>query len=301
MSLPRVVVTGASGLIGSALVPLLTGAGSHVIRLVRHPPQSSDEIGWDPGAGALDPAALEGAHAVVHLSGENVGYRWTAARKRRIRASRVDTTLLLSRTLARLRRPPQVLISASAVGIYGNRGDEVLTESSALPSAPSDFLAELGREWEVALEPLVGTGIRAVPLRFGLILAREGGVLGRMLLPFRLGLGGPFGAGRQWMSWISIMDAVSAIRHALGTESLAGPVNATAPNPVTNREFVSTLAGVLHRPSILPIPAMAIRVALGEMGSVALLGSQRVVPARLIESGYQFRHQLLQEALQALL
>lgn len=301
MTPPHVVVTGASGLIGSSLVPWLTADGFRVTRLVRRPPRAADEIRWDPLTSSLDPSALEGVHAAVHLSGENIGARWTPARKRRIRDSRVVTTRLLSQTLAGLRRPPRVLVSASAVGIYGNRGDDVLTESSALPSPPGDFLAELGQEWEAALEPAAALGIRAVPLRFGLVLAREGGVLGRMLWPFRLGLGGPFGGGRQWMSWISILDVVGAIRHALSKESLTGPVNATAPTPVTNREFASTLARVLHRPAILPVPAAAIRLALGEMGTVALLGSQRVVPSRLLQSGYQFRYPRLKEALEALL
>jgi uncharacterized protein (TIGR01777 family) len=296
----HVAVTGASGLLGSALVPALTSAGHRVTRLVRRHPRA-DEIRWDPAAGMIDAGPLEGIQAVVHLAGENIGARWTAARKRRIRESRVGGTQLLSRTLAGLRQPSRVLISASAVGIYGSRGDELLTESSALPSPPGDFLAQLGREWEEATQPAASAGVRVVPLRFGIVLAPSGGVLARMLPPFRLGLGGPFGDGRQWMSWVSIEDVVGAILHALSTEELAGPVNATAPQPVTNRVFATTLGRVLHRPAILPLPSIAIKIALGEMGSVALLGSQRVVPPRLLRSGYRFRHPELEGALRAVL
>jgi uncharacterized protein len=298
--MPDVAVTGASGLLGSALVPALAGAGYRVTRLVRRRP-TGDEIHWDPATGTIESAALEGIQAVVHLAGENIGVRWTAARKRRIRASRVEGTLLLSRTLAALRQPPQVLISASAVGIYGDRGDELLTESSPLPSPPTDFLVQVGKDWEAAAQTATGAGIRVVTPRFGIVLARSGGALARMLPPFRLGLGGPFGGGRQWMSWISIDDVVGVILYALSTESLAGAVNATAPNPVSNREFARTLGRVLRRPTILPLPAAAIRLGLGEMGSVALLQSQRVVPARLLQSGYRFRHPQLEGALRAVL
>ncbi len=299
MTPPHVVVTGASGLLGSSLVPVLASAGQQVTKLVRRHPRP-DEIRWDPAAGTIDAASLEGLGAVLHLAGENIGARWTAARKRRIRESRVGGTRLLASTLAGLRRPPRVLVSASAVGIYGNRGDELLTDSSLLPSPPTDFLAQTGREWEQATDAAAGAGIRVVMLRFGVVLARSGGMLGKALLPFRLGLGGPFGSGRQWMSWISIEDAVGAMLHALASEPLAGPVNATAPNPVTNREFAATLGRVLHRPAVLPLPSVAIKLVLGEMGAVAMLGSQRVIPTRLLQSGYRFRHPELRAALEAL-
>jgi uncharacterized protein (TIGR01777 family) len=300
VSLPHVAVTGASGLVGSSLVAALTRAGHRVTRLVRGHPQSA-EIHWDPVGGTIDAAGLEGIDAVVHLAGENIGARWTAARKRRIRESRLGGTLLLSRTLAALPQRPAILISASAIGIYGNRNDELLTESSPLPSPPEDFLVQLGKEWEQATHPAAAAGIRVVTPRFGIILARTGGALAKLLPPFRMGLGGRFGDGRHWMSWVSIEDVIDAIVHVLSTESLAGPVNVTAPNPVVNREFAATLGRVLRRPALLPLPAAAIKIGLGEMGSVALLHSQRVVPSRLLQSGYRFHHPQLEGALRAAL
>jgi uncharacterized protein (TIGR01777 family) len=292
----KILVSGSTGLVGSSLIPFLTSGGHQVVRLVRRAPRSG-ELHWDPVAGRLDPAQLEGTDAVVHLAGENLGARWSTARKQAIRDSRVRGTRLLAETLAKLARPPRVLVSASAVGIYGNRGVEVLTESSATAAARPDFLVEVGQEWEAAAEPAQAAGTRVVLLRFGLVLSPAGGVLGRMLPAFRMGVGGRLGSGRQWMSWIAIDDAIGVIHHALMTEGLAGPVNATAPYPVTNREFTVTLARVLGRPAMLPVPATALRLVFGEMADVAVLAGARVVPARLIQSGYRFRHEQLEEAL----
>jgi uncharacterized protein (TIGR01777 family) len=296
----KIVVSGSTGLVGSSLVPFLTSGGHRVTRLVRRAPRAG-EIQWDPAAGRLDPAELEGVDAVVHLAGENLAARWSAARKQAIRDSRVGGTRLLAQALSQLARPPRVLVSTSAVGIYGNRGDEVLTESSATLAARPDFLVEVAREWEAATEPARAAGIRVVMLRSGLVLSPAGGVLGRMLPAFRMGVGGRLGSGRQWMSWIAIDDTIGVIHHAVMTESLAGSVNATAPYPVTNRDFALTLGRVLGRPTILPAPATALRLAFGEMADVALLAGARVVPARLVQSGYEFRHGQLEGALRFVL
>jgi uncharacterized protein (TIGR01777 family) len=227
--------------------------------------------------------------------------RWTEQRRRRILDSRAIGTRFVAETLARLRRPPRVLVSASAIGIYGNRGDEVLTEASPILAESSDFLTQAGREWEAATEPARAAGIRVVRLRFGIVLTPAGGALGRMLVPFRLGAGGPLGSGRQWMSWIAIDDLLGAIHHALMTDSLAGAVNVTAPNPVTSSTFASTLGRVLQRPAVIPGPALVLRLAFGEMADAALLSSARVVPARLQESGYAFRYPELEAALRFVL
>jgi uncharacterized protein (TIGR01777 family) len=237
--------------------------------------------------------------AAVHLAGESVAAgRWTPEAKRRIRDSRVLGTRLLAESLARLRRPPRVLVSASAIGIYGDRGDTPLDESSALGA---DFLAGVGKEWEAAAGPASDAGIRVVQLRFGIVLAREGGALARMLTPFKLGVGGPLGSGRQWMSWIAIDDAVGAILAVLTNEAARGPVNAVAPEPVRNAEFAARLGAALHRPSVLPAPAFALRALFGELADGALLASQRVVPARLTALGYRFKYPTLPEALEAIL
>ena len=296
----RIAVTGASGLIGSALVPFLTTGGHPVTRLVRHRAGVGEAM-WDYDKGRMEAAKLEGLDAVVHLAGENIASRWTDVRRRTIIDSRVIGTRFIAETLARLKRPPRVLVSASAVGIYGNRGDEILTEASSTDSPPRDFLTEVGREWEAATEPARVAGIRVVRLRFGIVLTPAGGVLGRMLPPFRLGMGGPLGNGRQWVSWIGMDDLVGAIHHAIMTEELEGPVNATAPHPVTGRELATTLGRVLGRPAILPVPAAALRLAFGEMADVAILSSARVLPARLQESGFGFRHPELEGALRFLL
>jgi uncharacterized protein (TIGR01777 family) len=296
----HVAVTGASGLLGSALVPFLT-TGGHRVTPVTRQSRPRDAIRWDPASGAIDAAAFEGLDAVVHLAGENVGVRWTEERKRRIRASRVGGTRLLAETLATLQRPPRVLVSASAVGVYGDRGDEVLTEDATPTGPPGDFFVDLGREWEAATEPARAAGIRVVMLRFGIVLTPAGGALGRMITPFRLGIGGPLGSGRQWVSWISADDAVGAVHHALFTGDLSGPVNAVAPEPKTSREFATTLGRVLRRPAVLPAPAPALRLLFGEMADTALLGSQRASASRLLAAGYSFRHPRLELALRHLL
>jgi uncharacterized protein (TIGR01777 family) len=292
-------VTGASGLIGSAVGRRLEAAGHRVSRLVRRT-AGPGEISWDPAAGSLNPVVLEGTDAVIHLAGENVGGRWTAARKARIRSSRVTGTRLLSETLAGLQRPPQVLVSASAVGIYGSRGDEVLTEASP-PGDPEDFLVSVAQEWEKAAEPARVEGIRVVHPRFGVVLSPAGGALRKMLLPFRLGLGGRLGSGKQWMSWISIDDTVEAVYRALVDDSLQGPVNVTAPEPVTNRDLTRILGRVLSRPALFAVPEAALRLTLGEMAGSTVLSSALVVPVRLLEAGFRFGHPDLESALRHVL
>ena len=296
----HVAVTGAGGLIGSALSQRLLAAGHWVTPLVRRP-ANAGEISWDPENGRLEPGQLEGMDAVIHLAGENVGARWTAARKRRIRSSRIQGTRLLAHAIARARRRPGVLVSASAIGIYGNRGDEVLTENSPAGDPDLDFLAEVGREWEAAAEPARASGVRVIHPRFGVVLSPEGGALKKMLLPFRLGFGGRLGSGTQWMSWISIDDVVGAILHVLVTESFSGPVNLVAPEPVRNRDFSAILGRVVSRPTPFAVPAAALRLALGEMASSTVLASARVLPKRLLAAGYRFEHPDLDTALRHVL
>ena len=298
MMTPTVVVSGASGLLGSALLPALTAAGWGHRSLVRRA-AGVGEVRWSPAEGAIDAEALTGVTAAVHLAGEPIAEgRWSPEKKARIRSSRVLGTRLLSESLARLPARPQVLVSASAIGIYGDRGDEVLNEAS-VPG--TDFLAEVGQEWEAATAPASDAGIRVVHLRFGIILAADGGALPRMVKPFLLGAGGPIGDGRQWMSWIAIEDAVRIVLRALEDGQLGGPVNAVSPNPVRNGEFADRLGQVLHRPALVPAPAFALRLLFGEMADAALLASQRVVPARLLEGGFEFRYPTLPEALRAVL
>jgi len=295
----HVLVTGSSGLLGSALVPFLTTGGHEVTRLVRRPPRAGDEHRWDPAEGTLDPSSLEGADAIVHLSGEGIADgRWTAERKARLRTSRIEPTRLLVSALSGLRRRPRVLVAASAIGCYGDRGDAVLTEESDLAT---DFLGQLSRDWEAAAAPAAALGVRVVHLRFGIVLSPGGGALARMLPPFRLGVAGRIGSGRQYVSWIALDDALGAIHHALVTDTLAGPVNAVAPRAVTNEELTRTLGRVLRRPTIAPLPAFAARLAFGEMADPLLLASTRVAPERLLASGYRFRHPELEGALRHLL
>ncbi len=294
----HIAVSGSSGMVGSALISSLTRVGHRVTRLVRRP-ASGDEVAWDIAQGVKDLPRLEGVDAVVHLAGENIAAgRWTAARKEEIRRSRVEGTRRLCESLARLSRRPKAVISASAIGFYGNRGEEMLREDSA---PGSDFLAQVCREWEAATEPASRAGIRVVCLRFGMILSPAGGALKKMLLPFKLGAGGRIGSGAQFMSWIAIDDAIGAIHHAIVTESLQGPVNGVSPAPVSNAEFTRTLARVLSRPAIALMPAFAARLAFGEMADALLLASQRVMPTRLQATGYRFRHPELEGALRHLL
>jgi hypothetical protein len=296
----RVVVSGSSGLVGSALVEALTKEGHEVWSLVRRTPrEGAREIQWNPLKGVDDVSALEGADAVVHLAGENIAEgRWTDEKKARIRESRVAGTRVLSEALARLQRPPQSFLCASAIGFYGDRGAEVLTEESA---AGEGFLPEVCREWEAATGPASAREIRVVLLRFGVILAGEGGALEKMLTPFRMGVGGKIGSGEQYMSWITLEDTIGVIKHALKDETLSGPVNVVAPQPVTNQEFTKTIGHVLSRPTIFTVPAFAARLAFGEMVDAALLASERVEPARLKQSGYVFQHPELEGALRHLL
>lgn len=296
----NVLITGSSGLVGAALTPFLTTGGHEVTPLVRSAPGAGERaISWDPDAGRVSAAAIEGFDAVVHLAGESIATgRWTVAKKARIRDSRVKGTRLLCETLAGLKRPPKVLVSASAIGYYGSRGEEVLTESS---ESGSGFLAEVCREWEAATAPALDHGIRVVNLRFGVILSPRGGALAKMLLPFKMGAGGRIGSGRQYVSWIALDDVIGAVHQALIVEALRGPVNVVAPRPVTNTEFTKTLGRVLGRPTLLPMPAFAARLAFGEMGDALLLSSQRVEPVRLRETKYAFQYPELEGALRHLL
>jgi uncharacterized protein (TIGR01777 family) len=295
----RLLVTGSSGLVGGALVPSLKAGGHEVLRLVRRSPKGEDEARWDPEAGAIDAASLEGVDAAVHLAGENIADgRWTAARKARLRGSRVGPTRLLAESLAGLKRKPKVLISASAVGYYGNRGDAWLTETDP---PGDDFLGRLSVEWEGATRPARDAGIRVVSPRIGIVLSPAGGALGKMLLPFKAGLGGVVGPGTQYMSWIALDDLLGVIHHLLDRSELAGPVNAVAPTPVTNQEFTKTLGRVLRRPTVAPVPTFALRLAFGEMADAALLASTRARPERLLASGYRFRFPELEGALRHVL
>lgn len=296
----RVLLSGASGLIGTALAETLASAGQTVSPLVRPGrPAPPGGVRWDPAGGEFDAAAAEGADAVVNLAGESIASgRWNERRKAALRSSRVLATRSLVEGLGRMARKPAVLVSASAVGYYGDRGDEELTEAS-LPGR--DFLAGLAVEWEREAARAAEHGLRVVLLRFGIILSPRGGALGRMLLPFRMGVGGRLGSGRQWMSWVSLPEAVAIIRHAIVTPGLEGPVNVVAPHPVRNSEFTRTLGRVLGRPAIFPVPAFALRLVLGEMADALLLSSQRVLPKKLEDSGYRFRHEQLEPALRDVL
>jgi hypothetical protein len=296
----HVAVTGASGLIGSSLLPALTAGGHRVTRLVRGAPRPG-EIPWDPAGRGLDPAALGGVEAVIHLAGEPiVGARWTASHLRRVLESRRTGTRLLAEAIAGAPRgaAPRVLVSASAIGFYGDCGDRVLTEASP---PGRGVLSDVAQAWEAGTGPALAAGIRVVRLRIGLVLTPAGGLLRRMLPPFRLGVGGRLGSGAQWMSWISVDDLIGAVLHALSNESVRGPVNAVSPEPVTNAVFTRRLGAVLHRPAFIPVPRTALRIVFGRMADEAILASARVLPEVLTATGYQFRHPTLEAALAHLL
>jgi len=293
----RILVSGVSGPIGTALLPALRAGGWSVVRLVRGSAAGAGQVAWDP-AGAIAPEAVSGFDAVIHLAGESIVGRWSAAKKAKIRESRVVGTLNLASALARAEAKPRVFICGSAIGYYGDRGDEVLREESA---PGTGFLAEVCREWEEASVPAAQAGIRTANIRTGIVLSPKGGALGAMLTPFKMGLGGRTGDGRQWMSWIDVSDMVGGILHILKNDSLRGAVNMVAPLPVRNAEFASTLAGVLSRPAIFPMPGFVVRGLFGEMGEELLLGSQRVEAGKLISSGYSFRFGELRESLEGLL
>ena len=300
----RILVSGSSGMVGTALAVALGREGNSVHRLVRPGTARGKwpepgEVRWDPQSGAFDLNAATGADAVVHLAGANIGEgRWNHDRKKLLRSSRVDATRHLVASLGKMARKPAMLISASAIGFYGHRGEEMLTEQSA---PGDDFLSKLARDWEAEALRAEDHGIRTVVLRFGVILSPAGGALARMLLPFRMGAGGRLGSGRQWMSWVSLPDAVGIIRAMLLHTGLRGVVNAVAPGAVRNADFTKALARVLKRPAILPAPEFALRLALGEMADALLLSSQRVAPVRLMEVGYRFQHAEVEHALRALL
>jgi len=295
----RIAVTGSSGFIGTALLGVLESAGHEVLRLVRKsPPAGARSVHWDPAAGTIDAAALEGLDAVVHLAGESIaGGRWTAARKRRIRDSRVEGTRLLARTLAGLGKPPRALVCASAVGFYGDRGDEVLTEESP---PGTGFFSEVCGAWEAAADPARERGIRVAHLRTSLVLDPQGGALARLLPVFRWGLGAPLGSGLQWWSWVSRADLVGMFRFALEND-IAGPINAATPQPVRCSEFTRTIGRVLGRPTWPPVPRAVLRFLAGEMADEALLTSARIDPRRLVGAGFQFRHPSLEPALRQML
>lgn len=294
----KIVISGASGLIGTQLVAKLSSSGHEVVRLVRRSPKSG-EIQWNPKLGTLDAAALEGADAVVHLSGAGIGdKRWTNGYRKEILDSRTATTALLAKTIASLSRKPSVFLSGSAIGIYGARNDEQLTEVS---THGTGFLAEVCEQWEGAAQPAVDAGVRTVYLRTGIVLSPKGGALKKLLPLFKLGVGGKFGNGKQWQSWISIDDEIGAIEYLL-TANVSGAVNLTAPNPVTNAEFTKVLASVLKRPAIVPVPTFAPKILLGgELAEALLFTGQRVIPAALNASGYSFKHTTLESALRSLL
>lgn len=296
----RIVVTGASGLVGSELVSELRAKGFEVLSLVRRAPAAEDEARWDPEGGTVDTSALAGVTGAIHLAGDNIASgRWTATKKARIRDSRVRGTELLASALAKMSPRPRVLVSGSAVGYYGSRGAEPLDESA---SAGSGFLASVCREWEAATSAAEDAGIRVVHARIGVVLAAQGGALPKMKIPFVLGVGGRIGDGSQYMSWISLYDLVSSLVFALKRDDLEGPVNCVSPTPVTNAEFSTTLGRVLKRPAVLPVPKLALRLAVGsEMANEMLIGGARVIPAALRSHGFEWQHATLEPALRSLL
>jgi uncharacterized protein (TIGR01777 family) len=293
----RILVSGVSGPIGSALLPSLKARGYSVTRLVRGAATGDDQISWDL-AQPIEPEMVSGLDAVIHLAGESIVGRWTKTKKTKIRDSRVAGTTALAEALARAKNKPEVFVCSSAIGYYGDRGDEVLNEKS---KPGTGFLPNVCREWEEATHAAAHAGIRTVQMRTGVVLSPHGGALGKMRTPFKIGVGGKIGDGRQWMSWIDVQDMVGAIHHILNSDLLHGPVNLVAPKPVTNAEFTKTLASVLSRPAILPMPAFAVKLLFGEMGETVLLGSQRVEPTQLVMSGYPFRFSSLRASLENIL
>ena len=281
----KTAIAGASGLVGSALIPVLERDGHEITRLVRNAPKAG-EIEWHPNQDVLKANDFEGFDVIINLAGENIaGGRWTDDQKRKIRDSRVNGTHLLSEAISKLARKPKVFVCASATGIYGDRGDETLDEQS---ESGGGFLAGVCREWEKASEPASKAGVRVVNLRFGPILAREGGMLSKLLTPFKMGMGGKVGSGKQFISWVALEDAVRVVKFAIDDETIRGPLNVVSPNPVTNEEFTKTLGHVLNRPTALAMPAFAARLAFGEMADEMLLTSQHVIPKRLTHGGFQF-------------
>jgi len=293
----RVLISGSKGLIGTALISHLQTAGWQITRLSRSSSPRDGQISWNPFQ-PVAPESVSGFDGVIHLAGETIVGRWTDAKKGAIRDSRVSGTRHLSEALAKSAQPPRVFVCASAIGYYGDRGDEILREDS---TSGSGFLPEVCREWEAAAKPASDAGIRTAHTRFGIVLSRSGGALAKMLTPFRLGLGGNMGSGRQWWSWVALQDVVGALEHILKTDACRGPVNVVSPNPVRNAEFAKILAAALSRPAIFPMPAFAARLALGEMADELLLASQRVEPAKLAATGYVFQHPDLRAALQSVL
>jgi len=291
----KLAISGASGLVGSALIPELEKDGHEIVRLVRNSPKAG-EIEWHPNQDEIDPATIDGFEAIINLAGENIAEgRWTEEKKKKIRDSRVNGTHLLSEAMAKAPRKPRVFLCASATGIYGDRGDELLDEQS---ESGGGFLAGVCREWEKATEPAIKAGVRVVNLRFGPILAPGGGMLDKMLTPFKMGLGGKIGSGKQYISWVAIDDVVAAMKLALQDESIRGPLNVVSPTPVTNEQFTRALGEALSRPTVMAMPAFAARLAFGEMADEMLLVSQRVVPRKLAAAGFTFHCPELAQALQ---
>lgn len=295
----RILIGGASGMIGQRLTAVLTDRGYEVVPLVRPSSQVGDGIPWQPADGELDATQVEDFDVWIHLGGENIAEgRWTDAKKKRLHDSRVDSTKLLAETALRLKKPPKSFLCASAVGFYGDRGEETITEES---ESGTGFLPELGQAWEDAAQPFEAAGVRRVHLRFGIVLSTEGGALAKMITPFKLGLGGRVGSGKQYMSWIHLDDAVAAIDFCIHSPDLFGPVNVVAPNPVTNATFTDALGDILHRPTMIPVPKFAIATVFGEMGKTLLLEGARVIPARLQDAGFSFQYPELNQALTDLL
>jgi uncharacterized protein (TIGR01777 family) len=292
----RILITGSTGLVGTALQTSLRSQGHELLLASRSEPKNAEQIQWTIEEGFSDPERLEGVDAVVHLAGESVsGLRWTDEKKKAIRDSRVLGTRNVVNALSKLKERPKVLVAASAIGFYGERGDEELTESSA---AGDTFLAEVSREWEGEARRAEDAGIRTVLLRTGIVLSKDGGALGTMLLPFKFGVGGVVGSGKQWMSWISMDDHIAVINYAIENENIRGAVNSVSPNPVTNEQFTKAMGDVLYRPTFIPLPEFVVSMALGEMGDALLLSSERVLPQRLLAAGFEFKYPEIRSALE---